>query len=117
MDVWCHKHRRHKHRLTIKPKAIESGRLPINKTTTLGAQASLPAFSRATLCRQGCMRFQVPVTASSMSLKQENSLRDWIALSFIIGVGSRTAALLIDRFGSPSAVFESSDHSLESAGL
>ncbi len=63
------------------------------------------------------MRFQAPVTASSMSSKQENSLRDWIALSFIIGVGSRTAALLIDRFGSPSAVFESSNHSLESAGL
>ena len=52
-----------------------------------------------------------------MSSKQENSLRDWIALSFIIGVGSRTAALLIDRFGSPAAVFESSSNSLESAGL
>ena len=56
-------------------------------------------------------------TASSMSSKQGNSLRDWIALSFIIGVGSRTAAVLIDRFGSPAAVFESSSHSLESAGL
>ena len=52
-----------------------------------------------------------------MSSKQGNSLRDWIALSFIIGVGSRTAAVLIDRFGSPAAVFESSSHSLESAGL
>jgi DNA processing protein len=52
-----------------------------------------------------------------MSSKQENLLRDWIALSFIIGVGSRTAALLIDRFGSPTAVFESSSHSLESVGL
>ena len=52
-----------------------------------------------------------------MSSKPENSLRDWIALSLIIGVGSRTAALLIDRFGSPAAVFESSSHSLESAGL
>lgn len=63
------------------------------------------------------MRSQAADTASSMSSKQENSLRDWIALSFIIGVGSRTAALLIDRFGSPAAVFESSSHSLESAGL
>jgi DNA processing protein len=52
-----------------------------------------------------------------MSSEQENSLRDWIALSFVIGVGSRTAAMLIDRFGSPVAVFESSAHSLESAGL
>ena len=52
-----------------------------------------------------------------MSSKPENSLRDWIALSFVIGVGSRTAALLIDRFGSPTAVFESSSHSLESADL
>jgi DNA processing protein len=52
-----------------------------------------------------------------MSSKPGNSIRDWIALSFIIGVGSRTAAVLIDRFGSPAAVFESSSHSLESAGL
>jgi DNA processing protein len=52
-----------------------------------------------------------------MTSQQGNSLRDWIALSFIIGVGSRTAAVLIDRFGSPAAVFESSSHSLESAGL
>lgn len=52
-----------------------------------------------------------------MSPEPENSLRDWIALSFVIGVGSRTAAMLIDRFGSPAAVFESSAHTLESAGL
>jgi DNA processing protein len=52
-----------------------------------------------------------------MSANEENRLRDWIALSFIIGVGSRTAALLIDQFGSPAAVFESSIRSLESAGL
>ena len=52
-----------------------------------------------------------------MSSNQEGPLCDWIALSFIIGVGSRTAAVLIDQFGSPSAVFESSGHSLEMAGL
>jgi DNA processing protein len=52
-----------------------------------------------------------------MSSEPENSLRDWIALSFVIGVGSRTAALLIDRFGSPASVFEASAHALESAGL
>jgi len=47
----------------------------------------------------------------------ENSLRDWIALSFVTGVGSRTAAMLIDTLGSPTAVFEASSHALESAGL
>jgi DNA processing protein len=44
-------------------------------------------------------------------------LRDWIALSFVIGVGSRTAAMLIDTFGSPTLVFAASTRSLESAGL
>jgi DNA processing protein len=47
----------------------------------------------------------------------EYSLRDWIALSFVIGVGSRTAAMLIDRFGSPTLVFSADVRSLESAGL
>jgi DNA processing protein len=44
-------------------------------------------------------------------------IRDWIALSQIIGVGSRTAATLIDKFGSPTACFEASVFSLEAAGL
>ena len=52
-----------------------------------------------------------------MSSVSENQLRDWIALSFVTGVGSRTAAVLIDRFGSPSAVFGASSSALESAGL
>ncbi|MEK6410316.1 MAG: DNA-processing protein DprA [Acidobacteriota bacterium] len=52
-----------------------------------------------------------------MSSESQNSVRDWIALSFIVGVGSRTAAMLIDRFGSPTSVFDASAHSLESAGL
>jgi DNA processing protein len=47
----------------------------------------------------------------------ENSLRDWIALTFVTGVGSRTAATLIDKFGSPGLIFESGSHALESAGL
>ncbi|HSB09762.1 MAG TPA: DNA-processing protein DprA [Blastocatellia bacterium] len=47
----------------------------------------------------------------------EDSVRDWIALSFVIGVGSRTAAMLIDEFGSPASVFEAGVRSLESAGL
>jgi DNA processing protein len=50
-------------------------------------------------------------------LVSENQLRDWIALTFVTGVGSRTAAVLIDRFGSPTLVFEASSHALELAGL
>ena len=105
-----------KHRLTIKPEAIESGRLPINHTQDPWS-AGIPAYLFS--CngrRHGCLRSQGS-TASSMSSKPENSLRDWIALSFVIGVGSRTAAILIDRFGSPTSVFAASTHSLESAGL
>src|SRR3989454_2042970 len=52
-----------------------------------------------------------------MSSENENSLRDWIALSFVTGVGSRTAAILIDRFNSPTSVFEANSYALESAGL
>src|SRR4030095_1854132 len=52
-----------------------------------------------------------------MDSEQKNSLREWISLSFVIGVGSRTAAVLIDRFGSPQAVFAATVHSLELAGL
>lgn len=52
-----------------------------------------------------------------MSYDNQPSLRDWIAMSFVIGVGSRTAATLIDRFGSPSDVFEASAAALDSAGL
>jgi DNA processing protein len=42
---------------------------------------------------------------------------DWIALTFVPGIGSRTAAMLIERFGSPAACFEASSAQLESAGL
>jgi DNA processing protein len=45
------------------------------------------------------------------------SLRDWVALSFVTGVGSRTAALLIDRFGSAEDCFAASPAELERAGL
>ncbi len=47
----------------------------------------------------------------------DNVLRDWLALSFVSGVGSRTAAELIDRFGSPAAIMNASAASLEAAGL
>src|SRR5262249_15790660 len=52
-----------------------------------------------------------------MSSEPRDSLRDWIALSFITGVGSRTAATLIDKLGSPANVFDASAHSLELEGL
>ncbi len=52
-----------------------------------------------------------------MHSEQENSLRDWIALSFVTGVGSRTAAMLIDRFGTPASALDATAPALEAAGL
>lgn len=47
----------------------------------------------------------------------DNSIRDWVALTYVTGIGSRTAARLVERFGSPSACFAVSEAALESAGL
>jgi DNA processing protein len=52
-----------------------------------------------------------------MHSEQANSLGDWIALSFVTGVGSRTAAMLIDRFGTPASALDASAPSLEATGL
>lgn len=52
-----------------------------------------------------------------MQTAPQNSPLDWVALTFVSGIGSRTAATLVERFGSPSACFEASPSSLESAGL
>jgi DNA processing protein len=52
-----------------------------------------------------------------MQSAPQNSPIDWIALTFVAGIGSRTAAMLIERFGSPSACFEASTSMLESAGI
>lgn len=52
-----------------------------------------------------------------MLSKSDNTIRDWIALSQVIGVGSRTAAALIDKFGSPTACLDASSHSLETSSL
>lgn len=52
-----------------------------------------------------------------MFSESNDSISDWIALSQVIGVGSRTAATLIETFGSPAACFEASAFSLEAAGL
>lgn len=49
--------------------------------------------------------------------KTDESLRDWMALSFVSGVGPRTAAELIDRFGSPAACFQAGLLALRSAEL
>jgi len=52
-----------------------------------------------------------------MLSESNNTIRDWIALSQVIGIGSRTAAALIDKFGSPTACIEASALSLEAASL
>ncbi|MFL6213802.1 MAG: DNA-processing protein DprA [Blastocatellia bacterium] len=52
-----------------------------------------------------------------MQIAPRHSPIDWIALTFVPGVGSRTAAMLIERFGSPAACFEASAAQLEAAGL
>ncbi|MEK6302063.1 MAG: DNA-processing protein DprA [Acidobacteriota bacterium] len=52
-----------------------------------------------------------------MLSESTNTIRDWIALSQVIGVGSRTAAALIDKFGSPTACFEANALSLEAVSL
>jgi DNA processing protein len=54
---------------------------------------------------------------SLMENAPQNSPLDWIALTFVAGVGSRKAAMLIERFGSPSACFEANSAALEAAGL
>src|SRR5215510_13038174 len=56
-------------------------------------------------------------TQPRMSPETDNTIVDWIALSFIVGVGSRTAAALIEKFGSPTLIFAASTRSLEAAGL
>ncbi len=50
-----------------------------------------------------------------MDINEE--IRDWLALSFVTGVGSRTALTLIDNFGKPAACFKASTSELESAGV
>lgn len=44
-------------------------------------------------------------------------VRDWIALSLVTGVGSRTAGRLLDHFGSPTEVFAASRSALQAFGL
>src|SRR5215210_4337033 len=46
-----------------------------------------------------------------------DELLDWLALSFVTGIGSRTASLLLDRFGSLSACFNASILTLERSGV
>lgn len=50
-------------------------------------------------------------------LEATHNLIDWIALSLITGVGSRTAANLLDKFGSPAACFNATITTLEFAGI
>lgn len=52
-----------------------------------------------------------------MSFTPDNSIREWVALTYVTGIGSRTASLLVERFGSPASVFAASETLLESFGL
>jgi DNA processing protein len=52
-----------------------------------------------------------------MPFSPEKNLVDWVALSLLSGVGSRTAAALIERFGSPTACFAAGAMALSEAGL
>ena len=45
------------------------------------------------------------------------NLRDWIALSLVAGIGSRTAGQLLERFGSPTDIFAASRAELQALGL
>jgi len=44
-------------------------------------------------------------------------VREWIALSLVAGVGSRTALRLLERFGSPADVFAASRSELQACGV
>lgn len=44
-------------------------------------------------------------------------IREWLALSFVTGVGSRTALILIDRFATPANCFKANTSELETLGL
>jgi DNA processing protein len=49
-------------------------------------------------------------------LSREEELH-WLALRLVPGLGSRTAGKLLDRFGSPRAIFRASRSELEGAGV
>jgi DNA processing protein len=51
--------------------------------------------------------------ANGMNMETNNNLLDWIALSFVTGIGSRTAAMLIDQLGSPAECFNARSSALE----
>jgi DNA processing protein len=53
----------------------------------------------------------------SSNSNQDIELRDWLALSFVAGVGRRTAKVMIERFDSPTACLDASPATLESQGL
>ncbi|MBI3653277.1 MAG: DNA-protecting protein DprA [Acidobacteria bacterium] len=50
-------------------------------------------------------------------MENQEEIRDWVALSFVTGVGSRTALTLIDRFATPAHCFRASPQELEAAGI
>ncbi|HVF92468.1 MAG TPA: DNA-processing protein DprA [Blastocatellia bacterium] len=50
-------------------------------------------------------------------MEPEISIRDWVALSLVKGVGRRSAALLLEKFGTPGNCFDASERALLSAGV
>ncbi len=50
-------------------------------------------------------------------METNDDLLDWLALSFVTGIGSRTAARLLDQFGSPAACFNANIAALETLGI
>jgi len=53
---------------------------------------------------------------SSPFLSREEELH-WLALKLVPGLGTRTSGKLLDRFGTPQAIFRASRTELEAAGL
>ncbi len=50
-------------------------------------------------------------------METNNDLLDWLALSFVNGLGSRTAAMLLDKFGAPAECFNANISTLEALGI
>lgn len=56
-------------------------------------------------------------SAFQKSAHNEESLKQWLILSFVPGISSRQFNFLLDRFGSPQVILDTSKQSLIQAGL
>ena len=84
---------------------------------TLDLTVELKALESADLPKHIQDNLSDAHTVTALMSESDKTLIDWVALSFIVGVGSRTAAVLIEKFGSPALIFAASAGSLEAAGL